>query len=41
MEPFIDQAAVQSAPAADREHLERRRPEETTLCQLVQEIVET
>jgi hypothetical protein len=33
--------AVQPAPAANQFHHERRRPEETTLYQLVQEYLET
>lgn len=33
--------AVQTAPAGNQFHYERRRPEETTLYQLVQEYVET
>jgi hypothetical protein len=33
--------AVQRAPAADTVHYERRRPEDTTLYQLVQEHLET
>jgi hypothetical protein len=33
--------AVQPAPAERRVHYERRRPEETTLYQLVQEHLET
>ncbi|MGH8503998.1 MAG: transposase zinc-binding domain-containing protein [Gammaproteobacteria bacterium] len=33
--------AVQPAPAGRRVHYERRRPEETTLYQLVQEYLET
>ncbi len=37
----MGQAAVQPAPAANHAHYERRRPEETTLYQLVQENVET
>jgi hypothetical protein len=41
MKPLIDQAAVQPAPADEHIHYERRRPEETTLYQLVQENVET
>ena len=42
MQPFIDQAAVQPTPADDKHvHYERRRPEETTLYQLIQENVET
>ena len=41
MQPFIDQAAVQPTPATDYVHYERRRPEETSLYQLVQENVET
>ena len=41
MKPFIDQAAVQPTPAADHVHYERRRPEGTTLYQLVHENVET
>ena len=41
MQPIMDQAAVQSTPEADQVRYERRRPEETTLYQLVQENVET
>lgn len=33
--------AVQAAPAGARANYERRRPEETTLYQLVQEHLET
>lgn len=33
--------AVQPTPAGKRVHYERRRPKETTLCQLVQEYLET
>jgi hypothetical protein len=41
MDPLMDPAAVQPTPVADHVHYERRRPEETTLYQLVQENVET
>jgi len=41
MDPLMDPAAVQPTPAPDHVHYERRRPEETTIYQLVQENVET
>ncbi len=41
MQPFRDQTAPQPTPAVNPVHYERRRPEETTLYQLVQENVET
>ena len=41
MQPLLEQAVVEPTPTANHVHYERRRPEATTLYQLVQENAET